>query len=417
MTSQLRHDDFDRLMAAWMERDALVSEPEALFDSVIRVTSHARRRPAWTLPERWIPMQVTARLQPVPRLAPILALVALVLLAAAIALLTVGSQPRLPPPFGAAANGLIAYDTGRTIVVAKADGTGVRTLVASVPNATSPVFSRDGARIAFWGDGSPDSLYVADSDGSHVRSLLGDLWISTDKPPSWSPDGRSIVVSTESGPNLVDERLVVIDVDTGAARTLRPQSDVRMIRPTWSPDGAWIAYVGLPTRAADPFGLWVVRPDGREARRLPTSAFGKDIGPPHWSPDPAHPQLAYSDLASPLVSAIHVFDLAANRETTISSDPAYELWPAWSSDGTRLAWLFTGGVRLAAVADPSETVDLPKSAVQQPIAWSPDDRLIYGFDTDRTTLIVLTVDGSTPAIRLPRGGASASLPDWQRVNP
>jgi Tol biopolymer transport system component len=419
MTSQRRHDDFDRLMTSWMDREAQVTEPEGLLDSALAEVARARRRPAWSLPERWITMQLTARLQPLPRLAPTLGLVALLIVAIAIALVAVGSQRRIPAPFGLAGNGVIGYDDGKTIQVATEDGTGVRTIVSTVPNATSPAFSRDGTQVAFWGDGGPDSLYVAEVDGSSVRVLLRGLWIAIDKPPAWAPDGRSIVLSTESGPDLSDERLVVVDVDTGATRTLLPRTDIRMLFPAWSPDGAWIVYVGLPKEPADPAGLWVVRPDGRDARHLPTTALGIDIGPPHWAPDPDHLRLAYSAAASSRESDIYTFDLAGDRESTVSSDTAYELWPAWSSDGAQLAWLSGGGpdvVRIALVTDPSATRDLPANGLAQPVAWSPDDRLIYGVDGSRKKLIVLTVDGSAPAVHLPHG-TSVAMPDWQRVNP
>jgi hypothetical protein len=417
MTSPLRHDDFDRLMAGWMEREAQVSEPESLLEGALMAVARTRRRPAWSLPERWIPVQLTARLQPVPRMAPYLALVALLLLVIATVLVAVGSQQRLPPPFGLAANGSIGYDDGSAIQVATAAGTGVRTIVRTVPHATSPVFSRDGTQVAFWGDGAPDSLYVARADGSSIRAVLRDLWISIDKPPSWSPDGRSIVVSTESGPDLADERLVIVDVETGAVRTLRPRPDVRMLFPAWSPDGAWIAFVGLPTQVADSAGLWIVHPDGQGARRLPTTVFRTDIGPARWAPDPSRLRLAYS-AATGNGSDIYVFDLPADRESTVSADTAYELWPAWSSDGSQLAWLSGGGpdvVRIASIRDPSVTRDIPASGLGQPIAWSPDDRMVYGLDRTRKKLIVLTVDGSVPAVRLPHGDSPA-MPDWQRVD-
>jgi Tol biopolymer transport system component len=258
---------------------------------------------------------------------------------------------------------------------------------------------------------------VARADGSSIRAVLRDLWISIDKPPSWSPDGRSIVVSTESGPDLADERLVIVDVETGAVRTVRPRPDVRMLFPAWSPDGAWIAFVGLPTQVADSAGLWIVHPDGQGARRLPTTVFRTDIGPARWAPDPSRLRLAYS-AATGNGSDIYVFDLPAARESTVSADTAYELWPAWSSDGSQLAWLSGGGpdvVRIASVRDPSVTRDIPASGLGQPIAWSPDDRMVYGLDRTRKKLIVLTVDGSVPAVRLPHGDSPA-MPDWQRVD-
>ena len=90
-------------------------------DDVLATTAQRRQRPAWTFPERWLPMVDIAR-QPVlaPRLpwrAISLAAVMVALLLAAAAVF-IGTQPRLPAPFGLARNGLIAYDAGGDIYTA-----------------------------------------------------------------------------------------------------------------------------------------------------------------------------------------------------------------------------------------------------------------------------------------------------------
>ena len=77
-------------------------------DDLVTVTARTRQRPLWSVLERWIPVD-TARHRPaaLPPL-PIrqLLLVALLALALAAALAAyVGSQRRLPPPYGPATNG------------------------------------------------------------------------------------------------------------------------------------------------------------------------------------------------------------------------------------------------------------------------------------------------------------------------
>ena len=73
--------EFDRLMTIWFDADAQVREPDDLLEDVVARTQRARRRPGWLIPERWIPVQLATRLQPVPRLAPLLLLVALLMAA------------------------------------------------------------------------------------------------------------------------------------------------------------------------------------------------------------------------------------------------------------------------------------------------------------------------------------------------
>ena len=105
-------DAFDRRLSAWFAADAVSREPEHLLGSVLARTARTRRRPAWLIPERWIPMSaITSRTAPATRVPwRVIVPVALLIVALAVgALLVAGSQQRrLPAPFGRAANGLIA---------------------------------------------------------------------------------------------------------------------------------------------------------------------------------------------------------------------------------------------------------------------------------------------------------------------
>ena len=48
-------NDADRLLTAWLDSVAPAREPEHLLGDVLERTSWTRRRPAWRIPERWIP--------------------------------------------------------------------------------------------------------------------------------------------------------------------------------------------------------------------------------------------------------------------------------------------------------------------------------------------------------------------------
>jgi hypothetical protein len=54
-------DDFDRYLAAWLTADAPSREPEPLLGRVLARTARTGRRPAWLIPERWIPMSDRTR--------------------------------------------------------------------------------------------------------------------------------------------------------------------------------------------------------------------------------------------------------------------------------------------------------------------------------------------------------------------
>ncbi len=170
-------------------------------DDVLATTAQRRQRPAWTFPERWLPMDIVTTRVPTTALPlrqfGVLALIAL--LAAAALAVFVGAQARLPAPFGPAANGLIAYsDMGDIFTLDPVNGA-TRAVVTGPEFDHDPVWSRDGTRLVFQrkaGAGAAlGTLIVARADGSGIVQVtpepLSDLGFY-----GFSPDGRSIVANT-----------------------------------------------------------------------------------------------------------------------------------------------------------------------------------------------------------------------------
>jgi hypothetical protein len=147
MTAEQR---FDRELPEILADLYPVSAPDYRNDLVQQIAA-TRQRPAWALPERWIPMTAIAlgrSVRPVPWRT--IGLVALLLLSIVAAAIIAGSQRRLPPPFGPAANGnLVVAEDGDIFLIDSA--TGAKTLASGGPETDiEPVFSRDGTRIAFF---------------------------------------------------------------------------------------------------------------------------------------------------------------------------------------------------------------------------------------------------------------------------
>ena len=107
---------FERNLPGILDDLSAAPTPEYLDDVFVR-TGRMRQRPAWTFPERWLPMADITRPRAFAVAPPwrtiAVALVVLALLVAA-ALVYVGShQRRVPAPFGPARNGLIPYAVER----------------------------------------------------------------------------------------------------------------------------------------------------------------------------------------------------------------------------------------------------------------------------------------------------------------
>ncbi len=102
---------------------------------------------------------------------------------------------------------------------------------------TMPVFSPDGERIAFRSDRKPEGIYVMGATGESPKRVA-DFGYS----PSWSPDGKEIVVATQHQaiPSVrTSSALWVVNVESGAKRLL---IENYATQPSWSPNGKLIAY-------------------------------------------------------------------------------------------------------------------------------------------------------------------------------
>jgi len=109
----------------------------------------------------------------------------------------------------------------------------------SLADDTEPAFSPNGNLIAFRSEREPRGIYTIEVSGDNLRRI-SDIGYH----PSWSPDGKFLVVSTwgrekptvRASPN---ESLRVIDIESGTSRELL---QLEATFPAWSPNGHRIAY-------------------------------------------------------------------------------------------------------------------------------------------------------------------------------
>jgi Tol biopolymer transport system component len=264
------------------------------------------------------------------------------------------------------------------------------TLVAAHPAAAScvvsmtldryePAWSRQGT-LAF---AHASDLWVVSPDGTSRRNLTDDPFTER-VSPSWSPDGRRIVYSSNGD-------VWVIDTATGLETPLTTEGG---LDPAWSPDGRRIAFV---RRQADP-GIYVMNADGTmQLRIVPTNRWVD--ADPSWSPDGSH--VAFADYVDPLNVEIFAARSDGSELTRLTHDPALDLAPEWSPDGATILWVRGGAStysgRVFAMASDG-TGATPFSAEGEGAsspAWSPDGHEVAYGTTFRAALKIAATDGSS----------------------
>ncbi|MEW6579896.1 MAG: hypothetical protein AB1435_11970 [Chloroflexota bacterium] len=133
------------------------------------------------------------------------------------------------------------------IYLLRLDGSEPLALTTSAGMNFAPVFSPDGAQIAFVStrdDGVP-TIWVMNADGSGQRQVTTEL--GRDTSPSWSPDGRQLLYSSEQfGPWNIFLTVIGDDVE-GEFPVLPPEfSEANQLWPVFDPTGERIAYTIWP---------------------------------------------------------------------------------------------------------------------------------------------------------------------------
>jgi dipeptidyl aminopeptidase/acylaminoacyl peptidase len=252
---------------------------------------------------------------------------------------------------------------------------------------SQPLWSPDGRTLAFLADAPAPGRKQDDEDATTQVWTMpahgGPARRVTDLPSGiddyvWSPDGKRIAVIArdperaagapepkhpppiattryqfkEDITGWLDDRrthLYVVDVARGTAVQVTSGAHDELL-PAWSPDGHWLAYV--TKRGADPdrhldYDIYVAKPEANATERQLTTFPGADL------------------------------------------DPYWESRPAWSPDGTRIAYLRSGEdkwiyyapwqLAIVEVATGQESIPAPIDRCFYKPHWSADGRAVYAL--------------------------------------
>jgi dipeptidyl aminopeptidase/acylaminoacyl peptidase len=403
-------------------------------DLIVQQTARTRQRPAWTFPERWLPMStVTSRAVVAPRFPLRVVAVAAFLLIVLIvgAALLAGSQHRLPAPFGPARNGLVTYASNGDIYTVDAVS-GRSAVVVNGPGNVDPRWSRDGTHLVFERQDVVSGrglVYVARADGSDPTQVTPDS-LAGITTYSFSPDGKDVLIAATA--NGVPAVFIAAADGSGIRRLDLPG---RVTDAAWRPpDGSEILFMddGADSSGTDS-GIYAVNVRDGKVRTIlkAADAEGRFRGHPLWSPDGSRISFGeWMGVGPDLETHVITADGTGDRVLPIPSNGVTQAPISLSNDGTRLLVVrgYPGGFDQSRAA----IVPVDGSGTGFEIAypggfdtggifdweWAPDDASILGtpVDASGSTLHQVLLDLGTGSSRTVPW-ASVSQPSWQRVVP
>jgi Tol biopolymer transport system component len=261
--------------------------------------------------------------------------------------------------------------------------------------ASQQVISRDGSRVAFaWNSAASSSggIRIVGMDGAGLRDVRAnpeDTWIDL---KDWSPDGRHLLGVRKTpwwAPVAFRATDLVVLSESGELRAIRTWDWSAVREAYFAPDGQLIAYSALVRDGEVDVDIYTAGADGRSEIRLTSDGrFKTLLG---WSP--AGDALFYSTPGAGFSESVWRLPVSGGRRAgspvLVRADIAgfdpigmsggriyYSLRPRNAAQVLQLAIDATGGT---ASGDP-ETLSTPRRGEAGSSAWSPDgSRLAYVF--------------------------------------
>jgi serine/threonine protein kinase/Tol biopolymer transport system component len=287
----------------------------------------------------------------------------------------------------------------------------------SAASDTQPAYSPDGGMIAFRSERGGGGIFVMGATGESVRRLS-----EIGYNPSWSPDGKEVVVATEgiTSPAWRSSvsQLWRIRVEDGSRRLVTPGDAVQ---PSWSPHGQRIAYWGIPDGKAQR-DLWTLPVAGGKSLQVTDDAYLN--WSPVWSPDGR-----YLYYASDRGGSMNLWRIPIDEDSgkvrgapePVTTPSASSGLPSLAKSGRRILYavddsnanVYSAGFDPAGarVAGPFQPVTQGSRFIRY-AEPSPDGRWIaYDTSAPQEDLFVMRADG-TGLRRLTNDTAKDRVPRW-----
>jgi serine/threonine protein kinase/Tol biopolymer transport system component len=259
-----------------------------------------------------------------------------------------------------------------------------------------------------------------------MKTVVLTSYSGEQRDPALSPDGKQIAFSWngEKADNF-DIYVKLVDAGAPVRVTQDPAAD---IRPVWSPDGRFLAFVRLSNLSDGQGGYYVVPALGGQERkvadilRLPAERPWPSAD---WTPDSKSLVIVDASVNPPSLAQVSVADGAKKPLTTAPANSLGDYLPAVSPDGHWLAFDRVAGV---GVHD-WNVVPFPEAPSSRPLrvagesrgtgircSWTADSKqLVFAEgESDTGRLLRMTVPGPGRPEPILAAGTGAAMPSISR---
>ncbi|MGF6643909.1 Tol biopolymer transport system component [Paraburkholderia sp. GAS82] len=323
-----------------------------------------------------------------------------------------GAWILMPTGAGAATKGTLLLDrvgpVTSELYISNADGSGEHRLLSTDGFDYHASFSKDGQWIIFTSerDGLGQSnLYRVKVDGTDLQRLTDHPGVSD--AAVFSPTNPNIIAFVSSRRGEKDYGTVniwTLNIATGALKNVTgalkfdPSKPHSYFRPSWSPDGKWLALssdTGSDWRGHNlPVGwertqessIYLIKPDGSDLKKIASNP-GFDEGSPSWSPDGKHvvfyetpvestwgvhrPE-GINKVSSQLVSV----DVSTLERKDLTSTPGFKVFPQYLSDNN-IAYHVKGGDTEGLYTTAGTFRSTANSGIRSPHYSSDGSKVVY----------------------------------------